>query len=280
MTTIEPQRVPEVTGKIVLFGSGETGKHGRLVQEHVLSAYRKPVRVAIIETPAGFQPNVDVVTAKLRAFYEHNLQNFKPAVTIVPARHRGTQHDPDDPEVAGLLADQDVIFAGPGSPTYVVRQLAESATLAAIRQRLAAGASVLLASAAAAAAGALTIPVYELFKVGADPAWVPGLDLFDIFGLPIVVVPHWNNAEGGADLDTTHCYIGSARFEQLMAMLPPRLALLGIDEHTAVVIDGADRSIVVRGAGSATVLVEGVTTTFAAGSAIPWALLQATVTAS
>jgi cyanophycinase-like exopeptidase len=253
------------TGKIVLFGSGETGKHGRFVQEQVLSAYRKPVRVAILETPAGFQPNVDVVTAKLRTFYEHNLQNFKPVVTSVPARRRGGEHDPDDPAVAGMLVDQDVIFAGPGSPTYVVRQLAGSATLVALRERFRQGATVVLASAAAAAAGCLTIPVYELFKVGDDPAWTPGLDLLAEVGLRAVVVPHWNNAEGGADLDTTHCYIGVDRFNELLRQLPPGIGVLGIDEHTAVVLDAAVGTGTVRGAGTATLVVDGVASVVPSG---------------
>ena len=73
-------------GPIALFGSGETGKYGRQVQETLLLRYPKPVRVTIIETPAGFQPNVDVVTGKLRVFYEHNLQNARPEVTIAAER--------------------------------------------------------------------------------------------------------------------------------------------------------------------------------------------------
>src|SRR4051794_10787927 len=90
-------------GRIALFGSSETGTHGRLVQERLLASHAKPVRIAILETPAGFQPNVDLVTARLRIFCEHNLQNVKPAVTVVPARHRGTDRNPNDPAIAGTL---------------------------------------------------------------------------------------------------------------------------------------------------------------------------------
>lgn len=40
------------------------------------------------------------------------------------------------------------------------------------------------------------------------------------FGLCLVVVPHWNNSEGGAELDTRRCFIGLERWEQLQALLP------------------------------------------------------------
>lgn len=177
-------------GALVLFGSGETGKHGRLIQEQLLSRYPKPVHIGIIETPAGFQPNVDWVTAKTRTFYERNLQNLKPEIIIVPARRRGSTADPDDPAVAKRLDRVDVVVSGAGSPTYAVRQLEGTLTLDAIRRRFQAGATIVLASAAAIASGTWTIPVYEIFKVGDDPVWKPGLDLTSELGLRLAVVPH------------------------------------------------------------------------------------------
>ena len=127
-----------VQGKIVLFGSGETAKQGRKIQEALLMEFPKPVSVAIIETPAGFQPNVDVVTEKIATFYTHHLQNAKPEITIVPARKRGSDLDPDDPAIARLLDEVDVVFSGPGSPTYTVRHLRASATLRSVRAAIAA----------------------------------------------------------------------------------------------------------------------------------------------
>lgn len=257
-----------VPGRIILFGSGETGKHGRRIQEESLAVHRKPVRVAILETPAGFQPNVDVVTGKLRTFYEHNLQNLNPIVTPVPARKRGGADDPNDPAIAQLLADADVVAAGPGSPTYMIRQLQESITLRAIRARHQVGATLVFASAAAIAVGHVAIPVYEIYKVGDDPVWVPGLDLLADIGMRVAVVPHWNNQEGGAVLDTSHCFIGANRFADLLDQLPAGVTVLGIDEHTAVVIEPATGVARVLGAGSATIIASGVSTTFPSGSTL------------
>ena len=55
-----------------------------------------------------------------------------------------------------------------------------------------------MASAAALTLGAVTIPVYEIYKVGEEPRWLEGLDLLGpATGLRAAVVPHYDNAEGG-----------------------------------------------------------------------------------
>jgi cyanophycinase-like exopeptidase len=267
-----------MVGLIALFGSGETGRQGRQIHERLLDRLPRPPRVAIVETPAGFQPNVDVVTAKLRAFFEHNLQNYRPIVTVVPARRRSGVHDADALDVVIPLYTADLMFAGPGSPTYAVRILAGSRTLRAIVTRVTEGATLSLASAAAIAFGRYALPVYEIFKAGDDLRWERGLDLFATFGLNVTIVPHWNNAEGGRDLDTSHCYMGADRFERLLGLLPGATTVLGIDEHTACVIDIDSGTTQVHGAGTAHVLAGGREQTFANGTEFPIDLLRAEVT--
>ena len=241
-------------GLIALFGSGETAKRGRQIHETLLRTLDPPIRVAIVETPAGFQPNVDVVSRKLREFFEQRLQNFKPEVRVVAARRHGGPYDCDAAEIAAPLEAANYIFAGPGSPSYAARHLRGTRTLELICRRHEEGAALALSSAAAIAAGQFTLPVYEIFKVGEDPHWLPGLDLFARFGLRLTVVPHWNNAEGGSELDTTHAFVGAERFAALRALLPEPTTILGIDEHTACLLDPVARSGRVMGAGGVTVL--------------------------
>jgi hypothetical protein len=100
--------------------------------------------------------------------------------------------------------------------------------------------------------GTHVLPVYEIYKAGADLGWERGLGLLP--GLDLAILPHWNNAEGGAGLDTSHCFMGAERFAQLRALLPPTTTILGIDEHTACIIDPAGGECRVLGAGSVTVL--------------------------
>ena len=49
--------------------------------------------------------------------------------------------------------------------------------------------TAIMASAAAIAASAYALPVYEIYKVGEDPHWKPGLDFFSLYGLSLVLVP-------------------------------------------------------------------------------------------
>ncbi len=244
-------------GPIILFGSGETSASGRKVFDAILQDLRPSPNVALLETPAGFELNSAQVIARVAEFIEHRLQNYKPQITIVPARKRGTDHSPDDPDIAAPLLQADLIFMGPGSPSYAVRQLQDSLvwynTLA--RHRL--GAAIALASAAVIAISNQALPVYEIYKVGEDLHWKPGLDLFGYYGLQLVFVPHWNNNEGGSDLDTSRCFMGQHRFERLMELLPGQMTVVGIDEHTALIMDPAQGCCHIVGRGGVTIIHTG-----------------------
>jgi hypothetical protein len=241
-------------GLVALFGSGEIAPSGRKVHDWVMRQLSPPIRVAILETPAGFQPNSELVAGKMADFLSHRLQNYDPQVTVIPARKRGTPFSPDVPEIVAPLLQANYIFWGPGSPTYAVRELEGSLAwfLMVARHRL--GAAMVLASAAAIASGSFTLPVYEIYKVGEDLHWLHGLDFFGAYGLTLAIVSHWDNTEGGAELDTRCGLMGRARFEQLAAMLPGEATVVGIDEHTALVMDLAGGECQVMGRGSVTVI--------------------------
>ncbi|MGH2465162.1 MAG: CysS/YqeB C-terminal domain-containing protein, partial [Candidatus Limnocylindrales bacterium] len=129
------------------------------------------------------------------------------------------------------------------------------------------------ASAAALTLGVVTIPVYEIYKVGEDPRWLPGLDLLRLAtGLSAAVVPHWDNAEGG-NHDTRFCYMGETRLRALERQLPEGAFILGVDSHTALVIDLDGRSATIAGLGGVTVRVAGRGTFFPSGSEITIATL-------
>ncbi len=85
----------EQPGLVVLFGSGETSASGRKVHDWVFGRLTPPIRVAVLETPAAFQPNSGQVAEQLAEFVRLHLQNYKPQVTVVPARKRGTPFSPD-----------------------------------------------------------------------------------------------------------------------------------------------------------------------------------------
>jgi hypothetical protein len=140
-------------------------------------------------------------------------------------------------------------------------------------ERIRAGACLVAASAAALTVGRRTLPVYEIYKVGEAPHWVEGLDLLSAFGLDWAVVPHWNNAEGG-NHDTRYCFMGAPRLEILERQLPPDTTLVGLDEHTALVLDLAADQAFVRGLGTVTLRRDGAERVLEKDAGIPMAWLR------
>lgn len=234
-------------GLIVLLGSGETAPTIRKVYHWLFEQMDEPVKLGILETPAGFEPNSDKVAQAIADFMEVRLQNFDPEIAIIPARKKGTPFSPDDPEILTPLLDSNVILMGPGSPTYAARQMQNSVAWQTLNARHRVGAHLIFASATTIASSLKALPVYEIYKVGEDLHWQDGLDFFDAFGLSLVFIPHWNNNDGGDELDTSHCYMGTDRYNQLVAMLPDDTTIVGIDEQTALVVDPASRCCRVMG---------------------------------
>src|SRR5579859_7987256 len=246
-----------IPGPIVLFGSGEASPTARRVHAAALAGLSAPIRACVLETPAGFEPNSARVAGRLADFLRQRLSPFQPEVVVVPARRRGTPFSPDDPDVVAPLLQANYLVLGPGSPTYAAKQLTGSLAWHTILARHRLGAPLVLASAAAIAASAHTLPVYEIYKVGEDLGWKMGLNLLGPFGRNVAIVPHWNNHEGGAELDTSHSFMGQERFERLLGLLPSDVDVIGIDEHTALMLDFAAGTAVVFGRGGASWLRDG-----------------------
>jgi len=250
-TEVAGQRIH--LGKIVLFGSGETSASGRAIHDRVMAELPPPIVVAILETPAGFQPNSEHVAGEVGEFITARLKNYQPEVRIIAARKKGTPFSPDDPLLLEPLLDANYIFLGPGSPTYAARNLEGTLALEYMLERHKAGAVLCFASAATLAVGAKVLPVYEIFKAGSDLYWADGLNVFGLFGLELAIVPHWNNTDGGVHLDTSRCFMGQRRMEQLRQLLPASTVLLGIDEHTALIFDFQRGQGLVLGKGTVTI---------------------------
>lgn len=244
-------------GLVVLIGSGETAPAAGQVYEALAEHLGPKFTAAVLETPAGFELNAGGVARKVADYLTLRLQNYRANVVCVPARRQGEPFSTNNPEILSPLLESQLIFAGPGSPTYTVRQLQDSLAWKYILARHRLGAALVFASAASIAIGKLALPVYEIYKVGEDPHWKPGLDLLGGYGLSLVVFPHWNNADGGPDLDTSHCFMGIERFELLRAQLSPEISILGIDEHTAVIMNLIEGVCHVVGRGAAHVLRQG-----------------------
>jgi len=237
-------------GQIAFLGSGETSLAGGRIFEALARNIDEPLRIALMETPAGFELNSAQVVGKVGDFMKTRLQNYKPVVDLVPARKKNTLFSPDDPEIIKPLLYANVIFMGPGSPTYTIRQLKDTLAWDVIRARHRLGATLIFASAATISISAHALPVYEIYKVGQDVHTVDGLNFFADFGLHVSFIPHWNNADGGVDLDTSRCFIGLDRFAEWCNLIPADNITLGLDEHTGIIMDFESRTCEISGVSS------------------------------
>jgi len=243
-------------------GSGENAP-GMVKLHRTLFAPLGDGTKMMLDTPFGFQVNADDLTAKYQQYFDESVGQ---SIEIGQWRRK------DDPilgreRTLALINRSDWVFAGPGSPSYALHHWQGTPVPEALAQVLTRNGTLVIGSAAAATIGSHAIPVYEIYKVGLDPYWLDGLNLLDTAtGIQAVVVPHFDNREGGRH-DTSCCYIGLERLKALETQLPAAVGVIGVDEHTAVVFDLNAGEVSVHGPGGLTLRMHGESMFIAAGSA-------------
>jgi len=257
-------------GTIVLMGSGELT--GTMVEVHkdMLARLGSSARAVFLDTPAGFQLNADQISAKAVEYFRDKVRQ---PMTVASFKAMASSAGIESEKAFLTLKQADFVLVGPGSPTYAVRQWNSSPIPAILKDRIEDGACFVAASAAALTAGRFTLPVYEIYKVGEEPHWVEGIDLLGRFGLDLAVIPHWNNAEGGTH-DTRFCFMGEPRFRALERLLPAAVPVLGIDEHTACIIDLARNEAHIRGVGTVTLRRGGAELILKKNDVVPLAVFK------
>lgn len=254
---------------LTIMGSGETAPTMVKVHRELVSRLGNTTAV-LLDTPYGFQENAPELATRAVDYFKTSVNT-----TITPAGLG--RIDGADPVALqhglNLLTDANYVFAGPGSPTYALRQWKGTTIPELLHAKIRGGGAVTFASAAALTLGSRTVPVYEIYKCGEDPYWLEGLNLLGDLGIPAVVIPHYNNAEGGHH-DTRFCYLGERRLVMLEAELSADEYVLGVDEHTGLVIDFDSAGARVVGNGVVTLRVDGASRTFATGETIPLAVLR------
>src|SRR5436853_2701762 len=246
-------------------GSGETSP--TMVKTHRQLFARlgpPPVPAVLLDTPFGFQENASEVAGRAVEYFR---QSVGQDVEVASFRSAGADVLAYE-TMLSRLRDARYAFSGPGSPTYALRQWSSSLVPSLLAQKLRTGGCVVFASAAAVTLGVAALPVYEVYKVGEDPRWLPGLDLLGEAGLQAAVIPHYNNAEGGTH-DTRYCYLGERRLRAIEAELPGDAVVLGVDEHTGCVLDLDAGSAAVVGLGTVTVRARGRSAQLETGATVP-----------
>ena len=251
-------------------GSGELTATMVELHKERLRPFGRTGQALFIDTPAGFQLNVDQISKRAEEYFRLRVQK-----TLKTASFKTADQD------FGLSVEQtfsairkaDYILIGPGSPTYALAHWRRSPIPGLFERHVEKGGCLVAASAAALTMGRLTLPVYEIYKVGRPAHWVEGLNLLGHFGMDLAVFPHWNNAEGG-NHDTRYCFMGADRLEVLEKQLPGSTQILGLDEHTAIVIDLAESNAEVYGIGRVVIRRGERQWTFKKGDSVPVSLLR------
>src|SRR5512134_3533720 len=100
-------------GQIAFLGSGETSLAGGRIFEALARNIDGTLRIALMETPAGFELNSAQVVGRVGDFMKTRLQNYKPVIDVVPARKKNSAFSTDDPEIVKPLLYANMIFMGP-----------------------------------------------------------------------------------------------------------------------------------------------------------------------
>jgi hypothetical protein len=252
------------SGVLALLGSGETAP-GMTKVHRELFARIADISAVNLDTAYGFQLNVPQMSQKLEEYFNTSLHVD---VTTLHFSSFERASELDRTLFKQQVRDANYVFAGPGSPTYALKQWSPLHFDEDLLSVLANDGTLCFASAAALTLGAFTAPIYEVYKVGIeDPRWQDGLNVLSRLGLNCVVIPHFDNNEG-ATYDTRFCYLGEPRLLELERQLPDGVATLGVDEHTAAILDFNENTLTVKGRsnvywrlnGESQVLANGTTT--------------------
>ena len=248
---------------LTIMGSGETSPTMVKVHRELLQRVGPPA--VVLDTPFGFQENANEIANRAVAYFRESVGADLGVATYRSAR---TEDAVTYETMLARVREANYVFAGPGSPSHALENWRESSVPAVLSAKLRDGGAITFASAAGLVLGTHTVPVYEIYKVGQDPHWLDGLDLLAEAHLRAAVIPHYDNAEGGTH-DTRYSYLGERRLGQMEDQLPADVFILGVDEHTACIIDLDADTATVTGLGAVTIRRHGHGTRIESGETVP-----------
>ena len=246
---------------LTLIGSGETSERLLNLHQSLIAGLKFP-RLAFIDTPAAFQLNRKEIAARFINYFKKNY-----SLDLRVVEYPSSTFNPAS--AAAAIQESNYIIAGPGSPTYAIERWRGTPVYHTLVEKLRADAQIVLASSATIAISRHALPVYEIYKAGAAPYWVEGLDLLKPFGLDLALIPHYDNPEGKT-YDTRYCFMGEPRLLALEKLLPDSTVILGIDENTAGTLDLEKRIVNVIGAGRVTIRYKGKEQHYREGDSFPF----------
>jgi cyanophycinase len=237
-------------GPLALAGSGEYTLAMETTDRFLLSELgrREMARVVLVPTASALEAGAP------ERWNRMGVEHFTALGARVEPLLLLTRDDANDPRIVAPLHDADLYYFSGGDPQYLVETLRDTPAWEGIRARHAEGAVLAGCSAGAMMLGGSMLSIRALIG-GQPPGWLPGLGL-----LPnIAVMPHFDRAAQ---------FVGEELFHTIVASAPAGIALVGIDEDTALVRDTAG-SWHVKGQQSVTIFDGSGRTLYRAGDAVP-----------
>lgn len=234
--------VRSMAGSLALVGSGEFLPSTEDVDRALLAFDQVPApRVAIIPTASGQEGEASVnrwIDLGVDRYTSLGAQPVPiPAVDTASA---------NDPELASLVDGCDLIYFSGGDPTYVTETMRGSLVWRAVLQAWQHGSALAGCSAGAMMMGSVT----------ASPRSGGVQDGLGVLQR-LCVLPHFDRFDG----------LRPGMTQQVLEAVPVGTVLVGVDEHTGLVHDGA--AWTVRGQQTVSVFESGERTTYEPGETVP-----------
>lgn len=144
---------------LAVMGSGETAPTMVTTHRMLAGKLQKSARAVLLDTPYGFQENAPELATKAVDYFQTSINlglEVAGLTEIIGADslsvERGLQK----------VADADYVFAGPGSPTYALRQWSGTPLAGLLSKKLRDGGIVTFASAAALTLGRFTLSLIHI----------------------------------------------------------------------------------------------------------------------
>ncbi len=236
------------SGVLALLGSGETAPGMTKVHRKIFA--RIPDISAVnLDTAYGFQLNVPQMSEKLEEYFDKSLHVDVTTLhfSFVRARKRTGAHPLQTAGPASQLR-----LCGPGKSDLRLETVVSPPLRRGLAQRAGWGRDAVLClcgrSHARSVHGAhlrglqgrvLRIPTGRM----ASTCW--GASELTAWSFPISTTTKERN------YDTRFCYLGEPRLLELERQLPEGVATLGVDEHTAAVLDFNEDTLTVHGRSNA-----------------------------
>jgi cyanophycinase-like exopeptidase len=203
-------------GALALAGSGEYTAAMTPADQVVLATLggSQQARVVVIPTASALEPG------QPERWNSLGMDHYRSLGAAVTPMLLLTRADAADPAIVATLQQHNFYYFSGGSPDYAIETLHETPAWAAIVANYAAGAAIGGCSAGAMMLGGYTLSIRSM-RSGGPPIWRPALGL-----LPqLAILPHFDRMRG---------FMTQTVFEEVLAVAPPGLTLVGIDEDTAL----------------------------------------------